>query len=43
VQASPLADKPQRSRRQLAVDDLQRSELDLRDVLAVLSVKVRRG
>jgi hypothetical protein len=41
VQARPLADQSQRPRWQVAVQDLQRAKLDLRDVLAVLSVEVR--
>jgi hypothetical protein len=35
VQSRKLADEPQRSRRERAVEDAQCSELDLGDVLAV--------
>ena len=39
VEGRPLADQSQRPRRQVAVQDLQRAQLDLRNVLAVLSVE----
>src|SRR5579875_1167561 len=42
VQLSPLADQPHRPGRKLTVDDLQGSEPDLGNVLAVLRVEVRR-
>ena len=41
VQARPLSDQSQRPRGQMPVQHLQRTELDLRDVLAVLSMEVR--
>jgi hypothetical protein len=43
VQRRPFAHQPQRSRRQRPIDDFGRVEPDLRDVLAVLGVKMGRG
>lgn len=43
VQARPFLDEPQRACWQMAVEDLEGTEGDLSDVLAVLSVEMRRG
>jgi hypothetical protein len=42
MQPCPLPDQSQRTRRQHPVQDTQRPEFDLRDVLPLLGVKVRR-
>jgi hypothetical protein len=42
MQTRPLTGQPQRPTRELAVQDLQRSKLDLREMLALLGMKVRR-
>jgi hypothetical protein len=41
VQLCPFAHEPQRPRRQRPVEDFERVERDLSDVLAVLGVEVR--
>ncbi len=42
MQCGPLADESQGTSRQIAGDGLARGDVDLRPVLAVLSVEVRR-
>lgn len=43
MQRGPVADQPQRSRRQPPIEYVETAEPDLRDVLAILGVKMGRG
>jgi hypothetical protein len=42
MEACPCPDEPQRTRRKRSIENSQRGELDLSDLIALLGVEVRR-